>query len=102
MAYVLQTLLRISRMAYPMQTRDGVITIVQEHRFHLVGDDGAHGLFILAHDAPLEWQDLAQFEKSRSHVRVSYEPAPGLIACTAHDVVASQDAAPLSGSHQGS
>jgi len=31
---------------------------VQEYRFRLVDDDGAHALFVLAHDAPLEWQDL--------------------------------------------
>jgi hypothetical protein len=82
-----------------MYTRDGVITLVQEHRFHLVGDDGAHSLFILAHDAPLEWRDLEQFEKSGRHVRVCYEPAPGLTACTAHDVTASRDAARPSGLH---
>lgn len=80
-----------------MQTRDGIIILVQEHRFHLVSDDGAHRLFILAHDAPLEWRDLEQFEKSGRHVRVDYEPAPGMIACTAHDVIALQDAARRAG-----
>jgi hypothetical protein len=70
-----------------METREGVITLVQEHRFHLVGDDGSNRLFILAHDAPLEWRDLEHFERSGSHVRVSFDAAPGMIARTAHDVV---------------
>jgi hypothetical protein len=82
-----------------MHTRHGVITLVQEHRFHLVDDDGAHKLFILSHDAPLEWQDLERLEKSASHVRVSYEDAPGMIAATAHDVVPAQHAMKPSDRH---
>ncbi|MBK4736556.1 hypothetical protein [Noviherbaspirillum pedocola] len=70
-----------------MDTHDGVITLVQEHRFHLTGEDGSHRLFILAHNAPLEWRDLESFERSGSHVRVRYDAAPGMIARTAHDVV---------------
>jgi hypothetical protein len=70
-----------------METRDGVITLVQEHRFHLLGDDGGKRLFILAHDAPLEWRDLDRFERCGSRVRVRFDAAPGLIARTAHDVV---------------
>lgn len=73
-----------------MQISHGVITLVQEHRFRLVDDQGAHALFILAHDAPLEWQDLEQLQLSGRMVRVSHAPAPGRIAAIAHDVVAQE------------
>lgn len=78
-----------------METREGVITLVQEHRFHLVGDDGSNRLFILAHDAPLEWRDLEHFERAGSHVRVSFDAAPGLIARTAHDVIELRTPSPI-------
>jgi hypothetical protein len=32
----------------------GIITIVQEQRFQLAGDDGSNRLFLLTHKAPLE------------------------------------------------
>jgi hypothetical protein len=78
-----------------METREGVITLVQEHRFHLVGDDGSNRLFILAHNAPLEWRDLEHFERAGSHVRVCFDAAPGLIARTAHDVVELNSPSPI-------
>ncbi|MFS0757708.1 hypothetical protein ABC383_23895 [Noviherbaspirillum sp. 1P10PC] len=70
-----------------MQTSYGVITLVQEHRFRLVDEQGAHALFVLAHDAPLEWQDLERLQLAGREVRVSHAPAPGKIAAIAHDVV---------------
>lgn len=70
-----------------MQTSHGLITLVQEHRFRLVDDQGAHALFVLAHDAPLEWQDLERLQLAGKEVLVSHAPAPGKIAAIAHDVV---------------
>lgn len=70
-----------------MQTSYGVITLVQEDRFRLVDEQGAHALFVLAHDAPLEWQDLERLQLAGTRVRVSHAPAPGKIAAIAHDVV---------------
>ena len=74
-------------LANAMQTSNGVITLVQEHRFQLVDEQGGHALFILAHDAPLEWQDLERLQLAGRQVRVSHAPAPGRIAAIAHDVV---------------
>jgi hypothetical protein len=37
---------------HELNSVNGVITIVQEHRFQLRQDDGEHRLFILAHDVP--------------------------------------------------
>lgn len=72
-----------------MQTSYGVIVLVQEHRFRLVDDHGGHALFVLAHGAPLEWQDLERLRQAGRQVRVSHTPAPGKIAAVAHDVVPS-------------
>lgn len=69
-----------------MQTSHGVIVLVQEHRFRLVDDQGGHALFVLAHGAPLEWQDLERLQQAGQRVRVSHMPAPGKIAAVAHDV----------------
>ena len=89
-------------MANSVRTRDGVITMVHKHRPHLVDDNGVHRLFVLAHDAPLEWRGLEQSGKSRNQVRVRYEPPSGLVVCNADHVTALHDAAPLSRPHQGS
>ena len=70
-----------------MQTSLGVITLVQEHRFRLVDDKGAQVLFVLAHDAPLEWQDLQCLQRKGAQVQVNHTAAPGKIAAIAHDVV---------------
>lgn len=69
-----------------MQMASGVITLVQEHRFQLREDSGRHRLFILAHDAPQEWADLAALAHSDRHVTVFYRDIGGANACAAHDV----------------
>ncbi|MGN6702599.1 MAG: hypothetical protein ACTHKB_06520 [Burkholderiaceae bacterium] len=74
-----------------MKTEHGVITLVQEHRFQMEGDDGVRRLFILSHRAPLEWRDLESLEKSGRRVAVTYTDAPHLIAATAHDVRVADD-----------
>lgn len=69
-----------------MSTASGVITLVQEHRFQLADDDGGRRLFVLAHDAPIEWADLEMLERSNGHVTVFYTDADTVIAGTAYDV----------------
>jgi hypothetical protein len=58
---------------------NGTITIVQEGRFQMTGDDGVSHLFILSHAASAEPQQLAALQARQAHVRVRYTPAPGLI-----------------------
>lgn len=53
----------------------GVIIVVQEHRFELLGDDGTRRHFTLAHDAPLGWNELVALQAARWRVRVWHDPA---------------------------
>lgn len=69
-----------------MKTVNGIITLVQEHRFQLEEEDGRHRLFILAHDAAQQWRDLERLERDHIPVTVHYTDAGGLIACAAHDI----------------
>lgn len=65
---------------------NGVITVVQEHRFQLREDNGQHRLFILAHDAPQEWGDLQVLKDRQQPITVHYSDNDNLIAATAHDI----------------
>jgi hypothetical protein len=69
-----------------MKSKTGFITVVQEGRFRLVGDDGVPKQFVLAHDAPLEPQDLPPLQRSQAHVEIRYEDSARLVAGIAHDV----------------
>lgn len=69
-----------------MKSTTGTITLVQEHRFQLQDDQGSCRLFILAHDAKQQWEDLEHLERNNVHVTVYYSDAGALLACTAHDV----------------
>lgn len=53
----------------------GVVTVVQEHRFELLGDDGTRRHFTLAHDAPLGWNELIRLQADRCRVRVTHDAA---------------------------
>ena len=56
----------------------GVITVVQEHRFELLGDDGTRRHFTLAPDAPLGWNELVALERDRCRVAVRHDASlPG-------------------------
>jgi hypothetical protein len=68
-----------------MRSVDGVITIVQEDRFRLAQADGRKQLFLLSHRTRVD-DDLHRFAREGTRVTVRYGEAPGLIACTAHDV----------------
>ena len=67
-----------------MYRAHGTITLVQEERFELACDDGTHKHFVLAHDAPLEADELARLEQEGATVEVEYDDAPDLIMHTAH------------------
>lgn len=69
-----------------MATMSGVITLTQEDRFQLAGDDGRKQLFLLSHHAPLDVSDLQRLERKRVRVTVHYRDAGGLIAGTAHEI----------------
>ncbi len=69
-----------------MATTSGVITLTQEDRFQLAGEDGRKQLFLLSHRAPLDVSDLQRLERNRIRVTVHYRSADGLIAGTAHEI----------------
>jgi hypothetical protein len=69
-----------------MRTMSGRITVVQESRFRLLGDDGITRHFILAHDANLEPQDLGPLQQVQARVRVRCTEPQGILAILAHEV----------------
>lgn len=70
-----------------MRRMTGTIIVVQEGRFRLRTPDGRSELFILAHDAPVEPQDLPSLVHAGMRLTVHYSTAPGRIAGLAHDLV---------------
>ena len=62
----------------------GYITVVQEQRFRLVTDAGQGLLLTLAHDAPLDSNNLQHLHESETHVDVEYEGNPNLQTGVAH------------------
>lgn len=66
----------------------GVITVVQEHRFQLVGDDGTRRHFTLSHDAPLGWHELQGLLREGCRVGLHCDPpAPGSTTSAVHAVL---------------
>ena len=65
----------------------GVIVVVQEHRFELLGADGTRRHFTLAHDAPLGWNELIRLQAERCLVRLRHDaPRPGHTTSAVHAV----------------
>jgi hypothetical protein len=65
----------------------GIVTVVQEHRFELLGEDGMHRHFTLAHDAPLGWNELIRFEHDGCVVAVRHDaPRPGHTSAAVHAI----------------
>jgi hypothetical protein len=63
----------------------GVVTLVQEQRFELLGDDGTRRHFTLAHDAPLGWHELTHLLSEGCRVAVRHDaPQPGHTTAAAH------------------
>ncbi len=69
-----------------MAKMSGFITLTQEDRFQLAGEDGRKQLFLLSHSAPLDVSDLQRLERGRIRVTVHYRDADGLIAGAAHEI----------------
>ncbi len=69
-----------------MHVAQGTIAVVQEERFRLITDTGQGLLLTLAHDAPLEDEDLQRFHKANQHVIVEYEGKPNLASGVAHSI----------------
>ena len=69
-----------------MKSFEGTVIVVQESRFIVQSDIGDHQLFVLSHAAAAEPAQLAPLQASQAQVRVSYEPAPDLIAQVAHKI----------------
>ncbi len=67
-----------------MPTVEGTVLVVQESRVRVLTDDGRGLLFLLAHDAPLDPQDLPPLTHRR--VRVDYDESATLIAGVARDL----------------
>ena len=63
----------------------GRILLVQESRIRLLTDDGRGLIFLLAHDAPIEPQDLPPLTGRR--VRLDYSDSPRLLAGIAQDIL---------------
>ena len=76
-----------------MQTEFGVMTVVQEGRFQLRGDDGRTRLYILGHGATLEPQDLPGL--LGAHLSVRGQAAVGRIAGVAEAICILARPAPL-------
>ena len=67
-----------------MRSIEGLVTIVQEGRFQLLDRDGVAHQFLLAHDAPLEPEQLPSLLQRR--VRVAFTDPAGVIAHLANRV----------------
>ena len=64
----------------------GIITVVQESRFQLALEGGGTRLFVLAHDAPLDAEELRALQRERVPVEVTFRPSRNLIAGEARAV----------------
>jgi hypothetical protein len=69
-----------------MQTKIGRVSLVQESRFQLVGDDGRSTLFVLSHAASIEPQDLPALQRDSTRIAVRCDAAPGKVAQVAHAI----------------
>lgn len=63
-----------------MPTASGVVTVVQEGRFQLALEEGGTRLFVLAHDAGIEPEQLTALQREHTRVVVTYRSAAPLIA----------------------
>ena len=69
-----------------MNRARGTITLLQEERFQLACDDGVTRHFVLAHDAPLESDELARLKRDAAIVEVDYDDDERLIAHAARRI----------------
>lgn len=69
-----------------MHTVRGTVVVVQEQRFKLAIPGTGQALFVLAHDAPLDGQNLQRLADRQAEVLVRWRRLPGLVARLACDV----------------
>ena len=69
-----------------MRSVRGVVSAVQEGRFHLITDDGRVMPFVVSHKAEAEPQDLPPLAVRAARVRVAFSESPHLIANVAHSL----------------
>ncbi len=67
-----------------MKILDGRINLVQEERFRLIADTGRAYLLVLAHNSSVTAEDLQEWYRSGSRVRVEYEGEPNFESGVAH------------------
>lgn len=63
-----------------MATVSGVIIVAQENRFQLALDEGGTRIFVLAHNAGIDPDQLLSLRRAQARVAVTLRPAAGLIA----------------------
>jgi hypothetical protein len=63
-----------------MPTMTGYVTLAQEGRFRLTGEDGVARSFVLGHEAALEPQDLPVLAREQRRVRIHFRNADRLLA----------------------
>jgi hypothetical protein len=54
--------------------------VAQENRFQLALDEGGTRIFVLAHNAGIDPDQLSALKRGQAHVAVTFRPAAGLIA----------------------
>jgi hypothetical protein len=63
-----------------MDQIEGIVMFVQESRFQLLDGNGVAHHFLLSRNAAAEPQQLPTLQRCQARVRVTYRPAPDLIA----------------------
>ena len=63
-----------------MTIATGIVTIAQENRFQLAVDGGGTRIFVVAHDAAIDPDQLAALQQRQSRVAVTFHPIDQLIA----------------------
>lgn len=63
-----------------MDQIEGIVMFAQESRFQLLDRNGVAHHFVLSRNAAAEPQQLSLLQRRQARVRVTYHPAPNLIA----------------------
>ena len=69
-----------------MRSATGTITLVQEQRFKVAGNDGTTRHFILSHHASLDGSDLLRLQQGGRPVEVDYDDVDELVGHVAYQV----------------
>jgi hypothetical protein len=63
-----------------MNSMEGRVIFAQESRFQLLDRNGVAHHFVLSHASAAEPEQLSALQRDQARVRVSYQPAEGLLA----------------------